>query len=73
MRVWVSTIRAGLAYHRYDPMDRTTPCGRYHTGEKGRVIFGHVIGLEEAQGMNMTACARCYGTGEVVQPGNPRY
>jgi len=65
MSVWVTAIRAGVAYHRYDPMVRSTPCGRYHTGEKG-MVRGHVLGLEVAQGHGMDACARCYGTAEVV-------
>jgi hypothetical protein len=71
MSVWVTAIRAGVAYHRYDPMTRSTPCGRWHTGEKG-MVRGHVLGLEVAQEKGMTACARCYGTAEVVEPRSAR-
>jgi hypothetical protein len=71
MSVWVTAMRSGVAYHLYDPMDRQTPCGRWHTGERV-LVRGHVIDLDVAQEKKMTACARCYGTAEVVAPRTAR-
>lgn len=66
--VWVTAMRAGISYHLYDPMDRRTPCGRWHTGERGLLARGDVIDLEVAKEKAMTPCARCYGTAEVDAP-----
>lgn len=71
MSVWVTAIRAGVSYHLYDPLDRRTPCGRWHTGERV-LVRGHVITIEVAQEKDMKPCARCHGTAEVVPPRSAR-
>lgn len=45
--VWVSTLRAGIAYHAIDYTWRKTECGRYIGGDGTDVRHGYVFPLAE--------------------------
>lgn len=60
--VWVSTLRAGVAYHAIDYTWRKTECGRY-IGDGTDVRHGYVFPLGEVlERFGYQPCKTCEGS-----------
>lgn len=69
MKVWLSTLRRGIAWHTIQQDGRKTVCGRYIGPSTDNPAHGHVLPIVRAVDDYAAAqCSICAGRANTVEP-----